>query len=65
MELFNKKYSAFHGRYIVPFHSSSYLSNFGRQRDPSEMDLLVFLNGKPLKQKLLQALQLLEVQEKD
>lgn len=65
MELFNKKYSAFHGRYIVPFHSSSYLSNFGRQRDPSEMDLLVFLNGKPLKQKLLQALQLPEVQEKD
>lgn len=39
----------------MPFHSSTHLIEFDRQRDPSDMDLLIFLNGKPLKQALLES----------
>lgn len=55
MEIFNKKYSSLQGKYIVPFHSSSHLVDFGRQWDPSDMDVLIFLNAKPLKQQLIVA----------
>lgn len=37
-----KKKSASH--YIIPFHYSSVLENFGRKRNPSEMDVLVYIN---------------------
>lgn len=53
MDCFNKQYSAFHQKYIVPFHSSSHLEVFEKQRDPGDMDSLIFLNGKSLKEQIL------------
>lgn len=44
MEVFNKEYSKYHNKYIVPFHHSQYLEKFARERDPEDIDVLVFLN---------------------
>lgn len=30
--------------YIIPFHYSSLLQTFGKKRNPTEMDILVYLN---------------------
>lgn len=54
LDLFNKEYSKSYGRYIVPFHSSSKLQTFERERDPGDIDLLIFLNTKVLKTALLE-----------
>ena len=54
LELFNKFYGKFHSRYIVPFHSSSSLQTFDRERDPGDIDLLIFLNSKRLRAQLLE-----------
>ncbi len=54
LELFNKEYGKLHGRYIMPFHSSSKLQTFDRERDAGDIDLLIFLNSKALKTQLLE-----------
>ena len=54
LELFNKFYGKFHSRYIVPFHSSSSLQTFDRERDSGDIDLLIFLNSKRLRTQLLE-----------
>lgn len=54
LDLFNKEYGKLHGRYIMPFHSSSKLQTFDRERDAGDIDLLIFLNSKALKTQLLE-----------
>lgn len=53
MDCFNKKYTTYHNKYIVPFHSSNQLETFDRQWDPDDMDTLIFLNSNSLKNQLL------------
>ena len=54
MEEFNKRYSSFHQKYIVPFHHSNQLEHFGKHWAPEDMDTLVFLNGRSIKKQLLE-----------
>ena len=54
LDLFNKEYGKLYGRYIMPFHSSSKLQTFDRERDAGDIDLLIFLNSKSLKSQLLE-----------
>jgi hypothetical protein len=44
MEVFNKKYREYTDNYIIPFHSSDKLDMFGKEREPEDMDTLIFLN---------------------
>lgn len=44
MEVFNRKYREYTSNYIVPFHHSDKLNSFNRQRDPDDMDTLIYLN---------------------
>ena len=53
MEEFNKSYTSFHNKYIVPFHHSSQLELFGKHRAPEDMDTLIFLNGGKIKKHIL------------
>lgn len=53
MDCFNKKYTTYHNKYIVPFHSSNQLEMFGKQWEPGDMDTLIFLNGSSVKKELL------------
>lgn len=53
MDCFNKKYTTYHNKYIVPFHSSNQLEMFGKQWEPGDMDTLIFLNGSSIKKELL------------
>lgn len=53
MDCFNTRYASYHSKYIVPFHSSTHLETFGKQRDPGDMDTLIFLNGKELKKQII------------
>ncbi len=52
MEVFNKEYSKYHNKYIVPFHHSQYLEKFAREWDPENIDVLVFLNHGGLKKNI-------------
>lgn len=53
MDCFNTRYASYHSKYIVSFHSSTHLETFGKQRDPGDMDTLIFLNGKELKKQII------------
>jgi len=43
-EVFNEEYLKYTNNYIVPFHHSEQLHNFGRTREPDMMDALVLIN---------------------
>ena len=44
MEIFNKEYSKLNNNYIVPFHFSEKLELFGKQREPEDIDALIYIN---------------------
>ncbi len=44
MEIFNKLYSQSNNKYIVPFHYSEELDQFGRVREPEDIDALIYAN---------------------
>ncbi len=44
METFNKEYSKDNNNYIIPFHFSEKLDLFGKQREPEDIDMLIYLN---------------------
>ncbi|MDD3262272.1 MAG: hypothetical protein PHR61_00330 [Candidatus Absconditabacteria bacterium] len=44
IETFNKEYRKMSNNYIVPFHHSNSLNSFGKEREPEDMDSLVFVN---------------------
>ena len=44
MEIFNKIYSQSNNKYIVPFHYSEELDQFGRVREPEDIDALIYAN---------------------
>jgi hypothetical protein len=44
MEIFNKLYSQKNNKYIVPFHYSEELDQFGRTREPEDIDALIYAN---------------------
>ena len=44
MEIFNKRYSMDNNKYIVPFHYSEELDQFGRIREPEDIDALIYAN---------------------
>ena len=44
MEIFNKLYSKENNKYIVPFHYSEDLDLFGRNREPEDIDALIYAN---------------------
>ena len=44
MEIFNKLYSRENNKYIVPFHYSEDLDLFGRNREPEDIDALIYAN---------------------
>ena len=44
MEMLNKEYSKLHNNYIVPFHYSESLERFGKQREPEDIDALIYIN---------------------
>ncbi len=44
MDVFNREYRKISDNYIVPFHYSEKLDTFGRQREPEDMDTLIYLN---------------------
>ena len=51
MEIFNKEYHKHYNNYIVPFHYSNKLDLFGKQREPEDIDALIFINTRLLKEK--------------
>ena len=53
MEEFNKSYTSFHNKYIVPFHHSSQLELFGKHRAPEDMDTVIFLNSAKIKNQII------------
>ncbi|MCF7834841.1 hypothetical protein K9M48_02175 [Candidatus Gracilibacteria bacterium] len=46
IEILNNEYGKYNNNYIVPFHHSDSLSDFGKNRDPEDMDFLVLINQK-------------------
>jgi len=44
MEIFNKIYSQENNKYIVPFHYSEELDQFGRVWEPEDIDALIYAN---------------------
>ncbi len=44
MEIFNKLYSQSNNKYIVPFHYSEDLDQFGRNWEPEDIDALIYAN---------------------
>ena len=44
MEIFNKIYSQENNKYIVPFHYSEELDQFDRNREPEDIDALIYAN---------------------
>jgi hypothetical protein len=44
IEIFNKEYRKMSNSYIVPFHHSDKLNSFHKEREPEDMDTLVFVN---------------------
>ena len=44
MEIFNKEYSKLHHNYIIPFHHSESLERFDKQREPEDIDALIYIN---------------------
>ena len=44
MEIFNKEYSKENNNYIIPFHYSEDLELFGKQREPEDIDTLIYIN---------------------
>jgi hypothetical protein len=46
IEILNNEYGKYNNNYIVPFHHSDSLSNFGKLREPEDMDFLVLINQK-------------------
>lgn len=44
MEIFNKRYSQNNNKYIVPFHYSEELDQFGRTWEPEDIDALIYAN---------------------
>jgi hypothetical protein len=44
MEIFNKLYSQSSNKYIVPFHYSEELDQFGRTWEPEDIDALIYAN---------------------
>ena len=50
MEIFNKEYSKFHNNYIIPFHYSEDLERFGKQREPEDIDALIYINKAKTKE---------------
>ncbi len=53
IETFNKEYRKMSNNYIVPFHHSTALNAFGKEREPENMDSLVFVNQEEKIRKLL------------
>lgn len=53
IETFNKEYRKMSNNYIVPFHHSNSLNSFGKEREPENMDSLVFVNQEEKIRKLL------------
>lgn len=50
MEIFNKEYSKFNNNYIVPFHYSDHLERFWKQREPEDIDALIYINKAKAKE---------------
>lgn len=48
MEVFNRKYREYTNNYIVPFHYSDKLDTFQKEREPDDMDTLIYLNREKL-----------------
>ena len=44
MEIFNKVYAKENNKYIVPFHYSDSLDQFGRTWEPEDIDALIYAN---------------------
>lgn len=53
IEIFDKSYRKISNNYIVPFHHSDLLNSFERNREPEDMDSLVFVNQEPKIRKVL------------
>lgn len=53
IEIFDKSYRKISNNYIVPFHHSDLLNTFERNREPEDMDSLVFVNQEPKIRKVL------------
>lgn len=45
MEIFNKVYAKENNKYIVPFHYSDSLDQFGRTWEPEDIDALIYANN--------------------
>jgi hypothetical protein len=43
MEIFNKEYSKHNQNYLVPLHFSEDLELFDKQREPEDIDALIYL----------------------
>ncbi len=48
MEIFNRKYREYTNNYIVPFHYSDKLETFQKEREPDDMDTLIYLNREKI-----------------
>jgi len=48
VELFNQEYLTYCNNYIVPFHHSEQLESYGNDREPEDMDWLIYINRKKL-----------------
>ncbi len=48
MEVFNRKYREYTNNYIVPFHYSDSLETFNKEREPDDMDTLIYLNREKI-----------------
>jgi len=52
IEIFNKEYKKMSNNYILPFHHANSLNSFGKEREPENMDSLVFVNQEEKIRKL-------------
>jgi hypothetical protein len=50
MEIFSKEYSKHNQNYLVPFHFPEELELFGKQREPEDIDALIFINTVKIKE---------------
>ncbi len=53
IEIFDKSYRKISNNYILPFHHSDLLNTFERNREPEDMDSLIFVNQEPKIRKVL------------
>jgi len=48
LELFNTEYGKYSNNYIVPFHHSDKIQDYGQTREAEDMDALIYINRKKL-----------------